>query len=226
MTSKHAWKAELIPWDYESKEHVTRLYDQRIACGFMAEKVPSFVEAASHDSYGRSSGPWDAFGTAHSKISQGSRDQATNVDIAESPQESSALTDTANRVRLTPREPSGKQFTPIGHIALDIHPANENEKLGLPRSGVVWVHHLYISYTLQRRGLGVAAMSKAEQIATLEPLNASIMALDTLIKEIHMDDAFQKISYDDRGLSRPVVSLLLYTLKFKANADLGATDIE
>ena len=121
-------------------------------------------------------------------------------------QEALLLTDTANELRLVSRVPSGKHFTPIGHIALDIHQPDEDEELGLPRSGVVWVHNLYISYALQRGGFGVAAMSKAEQLATLEPLKASIMVLDTVTKEILKNEELQKNVYDDRGLPRPVVS--------------------
>lgn len=32
-------KITLIPWDPESKEHIDRLYIQRIACGWKADKV-------------------------------------------------------------------------------------------------------------------------------------------------------------------------------------------
>jgi len=92
---------------------------------------------------------------------------------------------------------------------LGVHPPDEDEKIGLPRSGVTWLHQLYISYALQKGGLGVAAMSKAEHLAKLDPFNASIMALDTLAKEMQMDDSVQKIVYDDRGVPRPLVSLLV-----------------
>ena len=46
MASKHAWKVDLIPWDYTSEEHVTRLYEQRIACGWRAEDVNLWAESA------------------------------------------------------------------------------------------------------------------------------------------------------------------------------------
>lgn len=131
------------------------------------------------------------------------------VDIAHTTQEVTPLTDTASEVRRVTRTPSQCQFTPVGHVALDVHPPDQDEKLGLPRSGVVWLHQLYISYALQKGGLGVAAMSKAEHLATLDPFNASIMALDTLAKEMQMDDSIQKIVYDDRGVPRPLVSLLI-----------------
>lgn len=48
MTSKHAWKVDLIPWDHKSADHVARMHEQRIACGWGAERVPSYVEWASN----------------------------------------------------------------------------------------------------------------------------------------------------------------------------------
>ena len=47
MASKHAWKVDLIPWDHKSPEQVTRLYEQRVACGWAADHIPAFVDAAS-----------------------------------------------------------------------------------------------------------------------------------------------------------------------------------
>ena len=44
MASKHAWKVNLIPWDYKSEEHVNRLYDQRVACGWRSEEVASYAK--------------------------------------------------------------------------------------------------------------------------------------------------------------------------------------
>ncbi|KAF2234556.1 hypothetical protein EV356DRAFT_501419 [Viridothelium virens] len=198
MSSKHAWKVDLIPWDHRSTEQIARLYEQRVACGWMAEEIPSFVKLANK---GGKVFYWVVLA-----------DEVPEQEIllkrhfVKYPKEASPLTDTAGQVRLVSRVPSEQQFVPIGHIALDIHAPEEDEKLGLPRSGVVWVHQLYISYALQSEGFGVAAMSKAEQLATSEPLNASIMAVDTMVKEMHMDAAIQKISYDDRGLPRPTKS--------------------
>lgn len=134
--------------------------------------------------------------------------------------------DTAKQIRLAARAPSEKRFVPIGHIALDLHPPEEDEKLGLPRSGVAWIHQLYISFALQGKGFGVAAMAKAEQLATLEPFNASTIVLDTVAKELHLYDAVQRYRYDDRGLLRPFVSSPSYVLEFRAVADISLSGIE
>lgn len=80
------------------------------------------------------------------------------------------------------RQPTGKNFIPVGHVALDVHDPKEDAKLGLP-PGTVWVHQLYISSALQGGGYGAATMAKIEAIAAQEPMNKVWMALDTLAKE-------------------------------------------
>jgi hypothetical protein len=46
MASKHAWKVDLIPWDFNSTDQINRLYEQRVACGWRSEEVPLYIEAA------------------------------------------------------------------------------------------------------------------------------------------------------------------------------------
>jgi hypothetical protein len=50
--SKHAWKVQLVPWDYTSPEHISRMHDQRVACGWRADEVLSWAESA------RKGGKW------------------------------------------------------------------------------------------------------------------------------------------------------------------------
>ena len=104
------------------------------------------------------------------------------------------------------REPTGRRFIPVGHIALEIHSAEENEKFDLPGEGVAWIHQLYISYALQR-GFGMAAMAQVEALAAKEPINAKILALETMAEEQQMSPLAIKVMYRDRGLPVPVVSL-------------------
>ena len=107
-----------------------------------------------------------------------------------------------------PREPTGARFTPIGHIALEIHTPEEDEKFDLPGEGVVWVHQLYISYALQKGGFGMAAMAQVEMLAVRQPMNAKILALDTMSEKDQMSPLGLKLMYQDRGLPTPLVSLL------------------
>lgn len=38
-------KVELIPWDPDCDQHVKRLYDQRVACGWHQTAIPGWKEA-------------------------------------------------------------------------------------------------------------------------------------------------------------------------------------
>lgn len=111
------------------------------------------------------------------------RDALLKRYIAAHSEETKPLQDTATEIRLARRTPTSRDFTPIGHVALDIHDVEEDTKLGLP-PGTVWVHQLYISSALRGGGYGVATMTKVEAIAAQEPMRGKWMALDTLAKEV------------------------------------------
>ncbi|CAI4212406.1 unnamed protein product [Parascedosporium putredinis] len=168
MSEKHAWKVDLVPWDPNSDEHVTRLFDQRTACGWRADEVL----AQDHPD----------------------RDKLLALHFAEYPQCGAGL-GRRREHRSTRLDTWPSTSTP-----------SEDEAMGLPPTGVTWLHQLYVSYALQKGGLGAAAMANAERIARLEPYNASIMALDTLQKKIQLSDTLQKVVYDDRGLPRRTVA--------------------
>ncbi|KAI4603642.1 hypothetical protein KJ359_003458 [Pestalotiopsis sp. 9143b] len=109
-------------------------------------------------------------------------------------------------MRLDPREPSGKAFVPIGHLALEVHSAEDDVKLGLPAQGVVWIHQLYVSYAIQKGGFGAASMDLAEKLATEEPYNGKLMVLDTVQEELQMSQEGQKHIYEDNGIPAPKIS--------------------
>lgn len=101
-------------------------------------------------------------------------------------QESTPIADTAPTHWHQPREAApGRVFTPIGHIALDLRPSQDRQ-LGLisdgedeDGSGIAWVANLYISWALQRHGLGREVMGLAEDFAANGPLRARWLVLDT-----------------------------------------------
>jgi hypothetical protein len=104
-----------------------------------------------------------------------------------------------------PREPDGGYtFNPIGHIAVDLRP-EENERLGQPAVGPVWIAGLYISYALQGKGLGKQAMLAAEAIAASPPLNGTSVILDTMAADQQMQPAFLKRVFTDQGNPAPTV---------------------
>ncbi|KAK6957700.1 hypothetical protein Daesc_000487 [Daldinia eschscholtzii] len=116
------------------------------------------------------------------------------------------LKDTAAEIRLVPRQPTNVEFIPIGHVALDVHEPEEDVELGLPATGTVWVHQLYISRALHGGGFGAGAMSKIEALATQSPMNAKIVALDTLSKEMQTEPEIRDLLYGKGGVPLPVVS--------------------
>ncbi|KAI2637173.1 hypothetical protein GGS26DRAFT_547602 [Hypomontagnella submonticulosa] len=198
MSSKHAWKIELIPWDHLSPEHVQRMYDQRIACGWRAEEVPDWIEAAKRGG--------KIFYWALLSDAVPDRDDIIKKHVEAYPKESSPLKDTAAQVRLVPRQPTMVEFIPIGHVAVDIHEPEEDMKLGLPATGTVWIHQLYVSRKLHGGGFGAATMSKIETLATQSPMNAKIVALDTLAKEMQTEPPYRDLLYGEGGLPAPRVS--------------------
>ncbi|KAI0915028.1 hypothetical protein F4823DRAFT_557478 [Ustulina deusta] len=178
MISKHAWKIECIPWDHLSPEHVQRMYDQRVACGWRADEVPEWVESAKRGG--------KMFYWAVLAEDVPNRNTLLVQHIAVHPKETEPLRDTATKIRLAQRQPTGRDFIPVGHVALDIHDSEEDGKLGLP-PGTVWVHQLFISSAIQGGGYGVATMAQVESIAAQEPINGKWMALDTLAKEVQKE---------------------------------------
>ncbi|KAL2755368.1 hypothetical protein ACRALDRAFT_1064493 [Sodiomyces alcalophilus JCM 7366] len=153
-------KCRLIPWDPESDEHVERLVQQRIACGWNADKVAS--EWKEDQLAGRKCIYW----------------------IEKRP-----LKDTSRSafIRQATHEPSLAWFVPVGHISLARDdPGAKHLDLGLPSDGAVWIKGVYVSGALQNRGLGRAAMDAAEAIAARPPLNARTLVLDTVQKDDQM----------------------------------------
>lgn len=71
---------------------------------------------------------------------------------------------------------------------------------------MVWFHQLYISYALQKGGYGAATMSQAEALAVKEPMNAKVLALDTIAEETQMSPTGLRVLYLDRGFPVPAVS--------------------
>ncbi|KAI1461290.1 hypothetical protein F4805DRAFT_277499 [Annulohypoxylon moriforme] len=195
--SKHAWKIELIPWDHSSPEHVQRMYDQRVACGWRADEVPQWVDASKK---GEKLFYWAVFSDAVPD-----REALIQTHIDAYPNESTPLRETATEIRLVPRQPTMAEFTPIGHVAVAIHEPEEDVKLGLPPTGTVWIHGLYISRALHGGGFGAGTMSKTEEIATHSPMNAKIVALDTVSRESQTEPETREILYGNGRVPEPRV---------------------
>ncbi|KAH8681578.1 hypothetical protein BX600DRAFT_26435 [Xylariales sp. PMI_506] len=198
-SSKHAQKVRLIPWDPTSEQQVERMYDQRVACGWRAEEVPAWVESAK-------SGKRIFYWVILTDKAVG-RNEMLEMHLKAYPKEAAFLTDTAQEIYSTPRQPTGEEFNPIGHVALEVHSGEEDEKLGLPPKGAVWIHGLYISYVLQNAGLGAAAMDHIETVAAQAPLNGKMVVIDTIAAEMQLRPEVTKPIYADRGIPVPTKPL-------------------
>ncbi|KAI3577525.1 hypothetical protein IWW34DRAFT_807720 [Fusarium oxysporum f. sp. albedinis] len=153
----------LVPWDPNSPEHVRRMVEQRIICGWQASTVPT--EWKNGHINGTKCVYWI---------------------------ETEELLDSSKTLLGKPRVPTDAKFLPVGHVALDTHISDYAEKLELefPKSDAYWVKSLYVSYRLQRLGVGGAAMKIAERVATEEPLNARHLLLDTVHQEDQANEEF------------------------------------
>ncbi|KAI0873578.1 hypothetical protein GGS24DRAFT_386104 [Hypoxylon argillaceum] len=214
-------KVNLIPWDHTSEAHVERLIAQRKACGWGADEVvSSWVPRAEK---GLKTMFWVVL-----TDSLPDREQLHQAHKEKYPNETTPLHDTARSLNLTPREPSGVAFVPIGHVAMNNDPTPdlaEHASRLLPETGVYWISSLYISPTMQARGLGRAVMSHLESLVAqgsphttasgpppptegLPPaaLAGTTIALDTPPKEWHTGTWALDNFWDPLGLPRPKIS--------------------
>jgi hypothetical protein len=71
---------------------------------------------------------------------------------------------------------------------------------------VVWIATLYISWALQSRGLGRAAMRAVEKLAADAPVNGESAVLDTVPQELQMSSVLVQKVYVAQGNPVPLES--------------------
>ncbi|OBR09186.1 hypothetical protein CH63R_07951 [Colletotrichum higginsianum IMI 349063] len=178
----------LIPWDPESPDHIARMLDQRVECGWDLDQVDKWRGLQRS---GFKCMYWIAFTSEDPD-----RDAKIAKHVSEYPKVPSRpflypvcpgeAADPRHgavhprRLR-TPRE---TPFHPVGHISLDVdNPHAKRLNLPIPKENVYWIKSLYVSFALQSAGIGRAAMDMVESMATSEPLCARTLMLDTVSKE-------------------------------------------
>jgi len=187
----------LIPWDPASPEHVQRLVQQRIACGWDYEAVERWKAAQES---GKSNLQWIVLDDSDPEK------DAKSLKHAEAyPQEQEPLVDSAisfgGKSRIIPSPQ--RTFTPVGHISLG-RVSTEYETSGFAKNeqGLYWISNFYVSRALQGCGLGRAAMDTVENLAISEPLCAKTLALNAINK----DDLDREEKYKALGLTIPPFS--------------------
>ncbi|TPX11973.1 uncharacterized protein E0L32_007276 [Thyridium curvatum] len=189
---------DLIPWDHDSAEHHARLLAQRKACGWRTDEMDE----------------WGRLSREGSKTFYWIRDILAK-HAARFPHESAPILDTAASAWGLPRQPpppppppdrSPRSFVPVGHFALVRSRPEEEARIGLAGQRAAWVCHLYVSWALQSFGLGKAGMLRLEDEARAPPLEAPVIALDTMPAEYQMrPDLIEKL-YIQQGNPAPRMS--------------------
>ncbi|TVY89673.1 hypothetical protein LAWI1_G003160 [Lachnellula willkommii] len=186
----------LIPWDPTSPDHVQRMVQQRIACGWNEDAVEGWK---GRQETGTLNLQWIVF-----EDSEPDRDAKLLKHTQTHPQEQEPLLDSAiffgGQTRAIPSPQ--RKFIPVGHISLGRVPA-AYEHLGLTNEeGAYWIGILYVSRALHGSGLGRKTMDTVENVATSEPLCAKILALNA----INPNDPENEEKYKALGLTIPPFS--------------------
>lgn len=181
---------QLIPWDPESDEHVERLIQQRIACGWNSEAVETrwrnlqrighkcmyWVVSFLPDC------PWPYLTLLFQVLADGDpqRSSLEEQHVAAYPAEGSAISDTASSLggKMRSTRPVTRPFIPVGHISLDSSAADQ-PGVTYDEEDALRIANLYISRVLQGTGLGRLTMDALEQLASSEPLCARTLVLAT-----------------------------------------------
>ncbi|KAG4419632.1 hypothetical protein IFR04_007229 [Cadophora malorum] len=170
-------QVKLVPWDFTSPEHVERLIQQRIHCGWDSERVESWRPKQESGEFNLQ---WIVLSDDDPL-----KDDKVLKHTSEYPSESKLLQDTAlsfgGKPRIIPLPQAS--FIPVGHICLGPTPAHYDDPKEPFAKGSYWISNFYVSRAVQSSGLGRAAMDTAERIATSEPLNARLLGLNAINKE-------------------------------------------
>ncbi|OBT63847.1 hypothetical protein VE03_06588 [Pseudogymnoascus sp. 23342-1-I1] len=194
-------KITLIPWDPESQEHVNRLYIQRIACGWKADKVEKWRIRQRH---GGMSLHWVVLDPSEPKTAE-----RISKHVTEHPEEATPLEDTAIAIGGRPRDSSPSRllvpFMPVGHISVDTVASTPEPTLLLadPENHRFHLSAFYISRAIHGGGIGNATMKEAEHMA-VSVLGAKFITLDTWDRRLIIGDTKkewrEKFDYYGNGL--------------------------
>ncbi|KAI1342866.1 hypothetical protein F5Y15DRAFT_271018 [Xylariaceae sp. FL0016] len=181
----------LIPWDPDSEDHVQRLKQQRVDCGWKVEKVDEWRLEQRQGHIGMH---WIVLRPSHPDT-----DRRLRMHIEAFPEQSEPLKDTCKNVFSQPHTPISalSSFRPIGHISFD-GVTSDAELETNPANGVYSLMSFYISKPLQSVGLGGAAMDVCERLAR-DDFSAKAITLGTIDNEMVAINSPRRIA-----MGRPV----------------------
>lgn len=136
--------ATLVPIDLNDAHHRAILHDQRLLCGWGAQKIPRWAASAAA---GTRSFFWIC---------------------------PSAASATATASPLPTIEHEGQRHTPVGHVSLDKVDINEPDvapdtSLADPAAHVLTITSLFVLPLFRRLGLAAFAMGECERLAKVPP---------------------------------------------------------
>ncbi|KFZ01186.1 hypothetical protein V501_10161 [Pseudogymnoascus sp. VKM F-4519 (FW-2642)] len=178
-------KITLIPWDPESQEHIDRLYIQRVACGWKADKIEKWRICQRN---GSMSLHWVVLDPSDPLTAD-----RISKHVANHPDEATPLQDSAVAVGGRPRDSTSSRslvpFMPVGHISVDTVASTPEPTtlLADPENHRFHLSAFYISKAIQGGGLGNTTMRTAEHMAA-SVLGAKFITLDTWDRRLIIGD--------------------------------------
>ncbi|ELQ37564.1 hypothetical protein OOU_Y34scaffold00590g78 [Pyricularia oryzae Y34] len=193
-------KVYLVPCDLTSNAHTELLYNQRVTCGWAKEGIERWKSLSAQ---GNLVMYWLVLNDNTPE-----KDDLIKTHCDRYPN------DTAAQIWGQERTPSNDSFIPIGHIGLGrLQPDSEYVvlmKQAQPPAGptdvVTWVGPFYVSWVMQRLGIGNFAMTEIERLAASPPVNGTIIALDAIAPDHAMAPALVRTFYTHFGNPAPTKS--------------------
>ncbi|KAF3014226.1 hypothetical protein E8E14_008619 [Neopestalotiopsis sp. 37M] len=166
----------LVPWDPNSPEHVERMRQQRVACGWKVDKISNWQKFQKE---GELAFYWITLGSDHED-----GDDLVQKHLKDFPAQSEPLTNSCTSLMGCDQVPDASSFHPIGHICLDgcVDNHANNRLMISPEDGTYALAAFYISEALQGSGLGNKVMSLFERTAK-EVYKAKTITLDSISNE-------------------------------------------
>ncbi|KAF7532925.1 hypothetical protein G7054_g7554 [Neopestalotiopsis clavispora] len=193
----------LVPWDPNSPEHVERMRQQRVACGWKVDKISNWQKFQKE---GKLAFYWITLGSDHED-----RDYLIQKHLTDFPVQSEPLTNSCTSLMGCDQVPDASSFHPIGHICLDgcVENHANNRLMISPEDGTYALAAFYISEALQGSGLGNKVMSLFERYEGFKgEQNLNLLAADRnarTAKEVHKAKTItlDSISNEDTAIGSP-----------------------
>lgn len=199
-------KAYLVPCDLASAAHSELLYEQRVICGWGEEGISRWKSLSAE---GNLTIYWLVL---DDRLPD--KEELITTHCNRYPKQAAPIQDTSASTWGEERIPSNESFVPIGHIGLGRLQSGDERvvlmesvpKPPSPDDVVTWIGPFYVSWALQKLGIGRLAMTQTERISASPPINGTIVALDAIAPEHALAPALVRVFYTDCGNPAPAIT--------------------